>query len=210
MSVEDPRALLGLSPSAPGFLALLSQLSELSSTDVPTPEIKAYSNALYMNYFALGLSFMFISKGGTKRITADDVNGDSLILDSIDLYNVLKSVRTPAVSESASASRVYSCYPAPSLNFTLSRPKGDAHAEEISFGLAPASTGKDIVGRLGEPDRKGGGAGPSSGSIGIWCEWSQDGILVEFGGEESRGPKAWEQGKDAKWKVLTLFRPKDA
>ena len=70
-----------------------------------------------------------------------------------------------------------------------------------------AATGKDFVKVLGEPDRKGGGAGPSSGSIGIWCEWSKDGLMVEFGGDEARGPQAWERGKDEVWKVITLFPP---
>jgi len=29
--------------------------------------------------------------------------------------------------------------------------------------------------------------------------------MVEFGGDEARGPQAWERGKDAIWKVITLF-----
>ena len=69
------------------------------------------------------------------------------------------------------------------------------------------TSGKDFVQALGEPDRKGGGAGPSSGSIGIWCEWSKDGVMVEFGGDEAKGPQAWERGKDAAWKIITIFSP---
>jgi len=69
-------------------------------------------------------------------------------------------------------------------------------------------TGKDFVAALGEPDRKGGGSGPSSGSIGIWVEWTRDGLMVEFGGDDSRGPQAWERGKDALWRVISVFSPK--
>jgi len=29
--------------------------------------------------------------------------------------------------------------------------------------------------------------------------------MVEFGGDESRGPQAWEKGKDAVWKVISIF-----
>jgi len=68
--------------------------------------------------------------------------------------------------------------------------------------------GKEFIALLGEPNRKGGGAGPSSGSIGIWVEWTRDGLMVEFGGEESRGPQAWERGKDAPWKVISIFATK--
>ncbi|XP_006454648.1 hypothetical protein AGABI2DRAFT_189890 [Agaricus bisporus var. bisporus H97] len=71
----------------------------------------------------------------------------------------------------------------------------------------PETTGKEFVQALGEPDRKGGGTGPSSGSIDIWCEWTKDGIMVEFGGSQAKGPNVWETGKDAVWKVVTLFRP---
>ncbi|KAF8140388.1 hypothetical protein EV363DRAFT_1393296 [Boletus edulis] len=70
------------------------------------------------------------------------------------------------------------------------------------------TTGKEFVAWLGEPSRKGGGTGPSSGSIHIWCEWSQQGIMVEFGGNDARGPQAWERGGNAVWRVVTVFAPK--
>jgi len=81
----------------------------------------------------------------------------------------------------------------------------DSSTRPPNVEIKQQSTGKDFVRCLGEPDRKGGGAGPLSGSIGIWCEWSRDGVMVEFGGDEARGPQAWERGKDAVWKVITLF-----
>ena len=36
-----------------------------------------------------------------------------------------------------------------------------------------------------------------SGSIGIWCEWSKIGLIVELGGDDVRRPQTWEKGKDA-------------
>jgi len=48
------------------------------------------------------------------------------------------------------------------------------------------------------------------GSINIWCEWTKLGLMVEFGGEKVLGPNAWEEGKDAPWKVVTIFEPEVA
>jgi len=81
-----------------------------------------------------------------------------------------------------------------------------ANPQPVSVSLDAHTTGKDIVARLGEPDRKGGGSGPTAGSIGIWCEWSKLGAMVEFGGDEARGPQAWERGREAIWSSLTLFK----
>jgi len=77
--------------------------------------------------------------------------------------------------------------------------------EESLFQVHPSTTGKDFVAYFGEPTRKGGGGGPAGGSIGIWCEWTDAGIMVEFGGDEAGGLQAWEKGKDATWAVLTFF-----
>jgi len=74
-----------------------------------------------------------------------------------------------------------------------------------TMSITPETIGKAFVEALGEPARKGGGSGPSSGSIGIWCEWPKAGLMVEFGGNEARGPQAWERGKDAHWSVISIF-----
>ncbi|KAI5123554.1 hypothetical protein M0805_003373 [Coniferiporia weirii] len=213
-SISDPRSLFGLSPSSEALKGYLEQLTTLTtSKHVPTPEIKSYPDALYMNYYPLGLSLLFVARDGSKSITRDDALGEKLVLDSIDIYNVepvqpnAETPRSPAESSSVSAANAYSSHPVASLTLCLLPSKEEGKSRSTEVHISPSTTGKEIVGVLEEPDRKGGGAGPASGSIGIWCEWSRDGIMVEFGGIDARGPQAWERGKDAKWRVLTLFRP---
>jgi len=142
------------------------------------------------------------------------LKNEKLALDNIYLYNVPTNKQSDARSKGTSARAAelaFSTYPVSPLELritpqikdkdgkVLSRPpKVDVHAD---------TSGKDFVQTLGEPDRKGGGAGPSSGSIGIWCEWSKDGVMIEFGGDEAKGPQAWERGKDAIWKIITIFPP---
>jgi hypothetical protein len=76
--------------------------------------------------------------------------------------------------------------------------------EPKSVSVSAETIGKDFVAELGEPDRKGGGAGPYS--INIWCEWTKEGVMVEFG-DHARGPQAWDKGKDANWKVISFYPP---
>ncbi|OBZ78551.1 hypothetical protein A0H81_00976 [Grifola frondosa] len=142
-------------------------------------------------------------KTGMKR---EDLSDGDLVLDGIDIYNVPKSKSMP----SSKSKSIYSSYPISPIILTLapSPPDDNGKSRPTSFDVTPETTGKDFVQSMGEPERKGGGAGPSSGSIGIWCEWSKDGVMVEFGGDESRGPQAWERGKDAVWKIITVFPPK--
>ncbi|KAI0721222.1 hypothetical protein C8T65DRAFT_705270 [Cerioporus squamosus] len=182
-----------------------------TSYNATSPEVKSYSDAVYFNYYPLGLSLLFKPVDGYKPKTGlklEELQENKLVLDGIDIYNV------PKPKAGANASRAtkspYTTYPVSPITFSLvplpADKDGKTRAETIS--ITPETTGKDFVLAMGEPDRKGGGAGPSSGSIGIWCEWSKDGVMVEFGGEESRGPQAWERGKDAVWKVISVFPAK--
>lgn len=207
---NDPRTLLGLSPLSDRLVAYLRHLASLTPSGVtPAPEVKCYPDALYTNYHSLGLSLMFIAKDRSKPISKDDLHGDKLELDSIIIYATDANAKGRAHSAaSPGGTTSFATYPVSTLRLPLSKEGDKARPAELA--LSQSSTGKDFVGTLGEPDRKGGGAGPSSGSIGIWCEWPKDGIMVEFGGDEARGPQAWERGKDAKWKMLTLFRPKSS
>ena len=208
MASNNIRDLIGLHPHSVNLFTYIDKLSAVVSTpDATIPEVKAYPDAVYLNYFALGLSFLFTPLSGytpASGIKQTQLNYNKLVLDSINLYN------TPSHNTKQSSSRpsetafsTYPCLPfelaiTPNANsISLTRPS--------NVEIKQQSTGKDFVRCLGEPDRKGGGAGPLSGSIGIWCEWSRDGIMVEFGGDEARGPQAWERGKDAVWKVITLF-----
>lgn len=157
---------------------------------VGTPETKAYSDVVYFNYFGMGLSLVCSPSEGYQP-HAHNLDTDKLRLQSIDIYN----------NSTGSTGSGKSYQPCPLLPLHIATP-GDGVLE-----ITAATKGKEFVEVLGEPTRKGGGEGPSSGSIGIWCEWSKQGLMVEF---ESSGPQAWDKGKDIAWKVITLFSPNNA
>jgi hypothetical protein len=145
-------------------------------------------------------------------LTLTDLQNNNLSLDSIYLYNnPRKPGATPQRTSSRTPERAFSTYPnfplVLNIDPSLKDKDGKALSRPETLKVGADTSGKDFVQALGEPDRKGGGAGPSSGSIGIWCEWSRDGVMVEFGGDEAIGPQAWERGKDAIWKIITLFSP---
>ena len=202
---SDLRHLFGHPPNSE---ILTSYISSLAPHAPPQPEVKSYPHAVYFNYFSLGLSLLFKPVNGYKPrigLKRNELKDDSLDLDGIDIYNLIQSKPDAKTTEKKSP---YQSYPVETFSLPLvvipdkSRP--------ATMEITRNTTGKQFVETMGEPDRKGGGAGPSTGSIGIWCEWSKDGVMVEFGGEESKGPKAWETGKDALWKVLTIFPPSQA
>ncbi|KAI9060211.1 hypothetical protein FKP32DRAFT_1595613 [Trametes sanguinea] len=209
---SDLKQLLGQKPSSSALSQHIAALAEKTSKpDADKPEVKSYPDAVYFNYYPLGLSLLFKPVNGYKPKTGlrrDDLQDENLELDGIDIYN------SPPPKAGANASRAtkspYTTYPISPIVISLVPlpPDKDGKKRSESISITSETTGKDFVLHMGEPDRKGGGAGPSSGSIGIWCEWSKDGVMVEFGGEESRGPQAWERGKDAVWKVISIFPPK--
>jgi hypothetical protein len=151
--------------------------------DLPEPELKTYSDCVYLNYHTVGTSFLFTPNSG-YRPTAASMDGDKLQLKSIDIYN----------NQSEDSGKIHPFKAFPLLPLSISTSNGNV------LTIKDSTTGKQVIEVLGEPDRKGGGDGPSSGSIDIWCEWP--GFMVEFG---QRGPQAWERGKDASWKVITIF-----
>lgn len=217
-SVSSVRDILGSTPSGDVLKEYIVHLRTIAGTPPESviPEIKSYSDAVYFNYFSLGISLSFSPQAGYKPIKGlelRDLKCDALILDSIDLYNVPKISRPGApTTKSTPVDSPFSSFPLTSsplslyLNAAYTPEPSKPRPEKLD--VTADTTGKDFVACFGEPGRKGGGAGPSSGSIGIWCEWVADGVMVEFGGDESRGPQAWEKGKDAVWKVITIFPPK--
>ncbi|KAJ3805128.1 hypothetical protein EV368DRAFT_52728 [Lentinula lateritia] len=194
--------LLGRKPSSPPVVAYLNELSSaIKLSAAPTPEIKSYPDVIYYNFHTLGLSLLFKPIEGYKPKIGSlrsELTEDKMILESLDLYNILQIPMSDSKKKKESA---FSTYPASPVVLTIGEEDNSPH----SLQFTRESTGKDFVRIFGEPDRKGGGSGPSSGSIGIWCEWMKYGILVEFGGVEAIGPQAWERGKDAVWKVVTIF-----
>ncbi|KAJ3516456.1 hypothetical protein NLJ89_g1107 [Agrocybe chaxingu] len=211
-SDTDIHQLLGSNPLSPQLSQYITNLAAaVSLHQPPTPEVKSYPDAIYFNYFSIGLSLLYAPKGGykpTSRLKFDDIKHDKLSLDSIYVYNVPINQQTKGTSSRA-AELAFSTYPLLPLGLNITPESKDKEGKSISrpskLDVHAETSGKDFVLALGEPDRKGGGAGPSSGSIGIWCEWTKDGIMVEFGGDEAKGPQAWERGKDAIWKIITVF-----
>ncbi|KDQ16726.1 hypothetical protein BOTBODRAFT_97125, partial [Botryobasidium botryosum FD-172 SS1] len=217
------QSILSQNPSSPTIASFLSSLSPPEKLS-PSPEVKAYSDAVYFNYYALGLSLLFVPVGGYKPQTGtprESLQDQSLKLESIDVYNVLPSAADDTESTKSRkplSNSSYTAFSAFPISVSIPRANSSdsptaAAAATVSDGtprcdITPESTGKDFVGALGEPKRKGGGQGPAAGSIGIWCEWPNFGLMVEFGGNEARGPQAWERGKDALWTSLTIFQPK--
>ncbi|KAF8078763.1 hypothetical protein FPV67DRAFT_1466373 [Lyophyllum atratum] len=188
------RSLLGLHPSSEElFIYIASIADHIVTPNATNPEVKSYPDAVYMNYYALGLSLLFTPLPGYKPKTglaSSELNNDQLVLDSIDVYNIPKPASSDPRSKGTSsraAELAFSSFPVfPIILDVL----GEVKDKDDKV---------DFVQCLGEPDRKGGGAGPSSGSIGIWCEC--------LGATKQKGPQAWERGKDAAWKVMTLFSP---
>lgn len=216
---SSPSCLLGEHPSSQRLFDYITSISSLvSSPNAIVPEIKSYRDAVYFNYYVLGLSLLFSPQNGYKPVTGlnqEQLKDKDLVLDSIDIYNIPNPVSSLAEGAKLPRLAELAFLTHPVSPFTLSLPVLETlkDGETIvtrppSFDVLPSTSGKDFVATLGEPDRKGGGAGPSSGSIGIWCEWSKDGVMVEFGGDEAKGPQAWERGKDAVWRVITIFAPK--
>ena len=202
------RELLGLHPLSPELAQHLTRLS----TQTSTPQIKSYPDAVYFNYFTLGLSLLFSPENGykpTAGLKLHELDDDKLVLESIYIYNVPPKDASLPRTSSHTAETTYSTYPDLPVTLVITADVKDKDGKPIPrpprLDVLADTSGKDFVQALGEPDRKGGGAGPSSGSIGIWCEWSRDGIMVEFGGNEAKGPQAWERGKDAVWKIITIF-----
>jgi hypothetical protein len=204
--------LLGVSPTSSALSEFLKNLN--GGEMAAAPDVKSYSDAVYLNYYSLGLSLLFKPANGYKPRSDSkfaDLETDRLSLDSIDLYNIPKVKDTSKPSPARPSELAFAAYSHPftiNLASNIQDKDGKPIDRPPSITITEDTTGKDFVSVLGEPDRKGGGAGPSSGSIGIWCEWAADGLMIEFGGDESRGPQAWERGKDAFWRVVTVFVPK--
>ncbi|EIN14084.1 hypothetical protein PUNSTDRAFT_48931 [Punctularia strigosozonata HHB-11173 SS5] len=201
---ETLRSMLGRDPSTPELAAHIAALS-LDAPDSASPDVKVYSDAVYFNYHKLGISFVYKPISGYEPRTGssrDQLNEGKLLLDSIDLYNATELLAGKSKSTGVQAYATYRGLP---LTLSLFAKTTDGKERPTSLEVKSTTTGKDFVECLGEPDRKGGGTGPSTGSIDIWCEWSKDGLMVEFGGDKARGPQAWERGKEALWKVVSIF-----
>lgn len=153
----------------------------------------------------------------------------SLLADRFDLAFLTVEVVTPGKDASkASADElnlvaidVYSghddnrwtCF----TNLPLQVQATQSDGSSLTATITRDSTGKDLVSILGEPQRKGGGAGGRSGPA-AWMEWSfqiampssSQGrnvkLQIELAGASARGVDRWnpERAGACKWEVITI------
>ncbi|GAA5887833.1 hypothetical protein JCM16303_007352 [Sporobolomyces ruberrimus] len=195
----DLTPLIGLSPVAPELSSLLSPLvpsSSSTSPSLPPPTIASYPDIVYLSYHSLGLSLSFeptISsyKPRYKLSSLDQLEVEKLYCVGIDVYNHESSEEEDAKSTSSGY------LPFPRYPILLPPPSSSSSASRIP--LLPSTIGKSLVSTYGEPLRKGGG---DTKGMGIWTEWTKEGIMVEW---KSGGLGAWEKGGETKWRVLSLF-----
>lgn len=203
--------LIGLKPTA---RRLAHFLESLAPSALESPHIKSYPDAVYYNYYSLGLSLQFhpLPKSNYRPRTGltqeSELDTTRLSLAVIDVYNHESHGKEGDDSKKKTAtSSQYAAFPAypiiishppsPSSESSSSAPSPGA---DHRFAITPTTTGRQLVTSLGEPDRKGGGAG--GGSLGIWVEWTQLGLMVELA---SGGLEAWDKGAESVWRCCTIF-----
>ncbi|KEI39903.1 uncharacterized protein L969DRAFT_86499 [Mixia osmundae IAM 14324] len=148
-------------------------------------DIKVYRDGVYINHYALGFSLFFEPVKGYQlqtRMPSSDVDYAQLQLASLDIYNPSKDSKKVK----------FGTFTGLPLRVTA------------GIELASDTTGKQIVKALGEPDRKGGGAGPQGASMGVWIEYTSLGLMLEF---SSSGLGSWDTAATQAWSVATLFPP---
>ncbi|KAL8286406.1 hypothetical protein RQP46_004423 [Phenoliferia psychrophenolica] len=195
--------LLGLKPSSKRLDSALAKLTNVAA--LPEPEVKAFSDSVYFNLYPLGLSLVFHPRDGYKPksgATRAELQDDDLSLASVDIYNHEAALQAPTTKTQAAPRAPSTLKPTfsafPSYPIAIAHPASASSSDIETLLVDPDTKGKDFVLALGEPDRKGGG----EGSIGIWTEWTQLGVMVEFA---SGGLQAWDKGGGAVWKTLTIF-----
>ncbi|KZP01381.1 hypothetical protein CALVIDRAFT_543913 [Calocera viscosa TUFC12733] len=190
---------VGCTLSSTEYASYLSALSSHASrSSPPAPEIKPYPDAVYLNYQSFGISCLFTPLEGYAppkfAQSTSELDGTQLRLGSIDVYN-------PGEQKGKVKQPSYAAFSALPYTFT---PRSGSPPRP-PFQITQNTLGKEFVLALGEPGRKGGGGGPKAGNIGIWCEWSEEGVMVEFEAGEASVVQNWEKGGEKVWKVMTVF-----
>jgi hypothetical protein len=195
--------LFALSPASPEFTGFLGTLS--SSPKPPEPEVKAYSDVVYLNYYPFGLSVSLEPREGFKpgrdlswEQVRDEANKGRLEVTGVDVYNHTAVEKVDKAARPFKTSPTYS--PFPSFPLLVTHPS----KPDSSYALTPSTTGSELVSAFGEPTRKGGGA--SGTSLGVWTEWEGK-VMVEWA---SSGLGAWDKGGESRWRVLSLFKPAES
>ncbi|BGO98157.1 hypothetical protein NBRC10513v2_001319 [Rhodotorula toruloides] len=191
--------LFALSPASPDFTAFLGTLS--SSSRPPEPEVKAYPDIVYLNYYSLGLSISLEPREGFKPgrdLQWEQVYGEAgkgrLEVTCVDVYNHTAVEKSDKPARPSKTAPTYS--PFPSFPLLIPHPS----KSDSPFSLTPATTGSELVSAFGEPTRKGGGA--SGTSLGVWTEWEGK-VMLEWA---SSGLGAWEKGGESRWRSANSLR----
>ena len=215
MHLDNLYALLGNSPSASSIKTFLSELSGSSPT--PTPEVKAYPDVVYHNYYDLGISLCYVPTKGTK-IPVNAQPGD-LKLDTIDIYHNPASETAPIRPGRVPKPtfKTFSALPIefPHVPVASSSSTGESSTTEPATSqsnllLDGSSVGKDLVKALGEPSKKGGG----QFWLDVYLEWPALGVqidLKEQGKEITEEQKkkgmggVWDKAAEWGWSCLKVF-----
>jgi hypothetical protein len=88
----DVKTLFGLHPTSQNVEEYISSLSSLANTgNDDKAQIKAYPDAVFVNYYALGCSIEYRPTNGYKPSSniqsIADLQTNNLALDKIDIYN---------------------------------------------------------------------------------------------------------------------------
>lgn len=142
------------------------------------------------------LTLMLTDEATSSGTNASKCSPRDLRLAAIDIYSGLDD-------------RKWICFPALPLSI-------HATSSEAEITIKHNSRGKDLVNDLGEPQRKGGGAGDRSGPA-VWMEWnlqlkSASGLgrefkmQIELAGAAARGADRWnaERAGTCNWAVITI------
>ncbi|KAJ3736163.1 hypothetical protein DFJ43DRAFT_1036494 [Lentinula guzmanii] len=122
---------------------------------------------------------------------------DKLVLDSLDIYNIPASTSDSKGFQKKREETAFATYPMSPVILNLTHPEEEEGKNlPHSLQISKESTGKDFVQGLGNQIEK---VADQVHLVGP--------LESEFGGVEAIGPQAWERGKDAVWKVVTVFLP---
>ncbi|GAA5934403.1 hypothetical protein JCM3775_000349 [Rhodotorula graminis] len=112
-------------------------------------------------------------------------------------------VLLPASSSPSSSAAPPSTASSPPSTDDTASPAATAPTSHLPFPLQPSTTGAALLTHFGEPTRKGGGSSSTPG-VGIWTEWTPEGVMVEWA---SSGLGAWDKGGESTWRCLSVFEP---
>lgn len=231
MHLDDLHALLGHDPSSSPIRGFLTTLS--GSSSITTPEIRAYPDVIYHNYYDLGVSLCYVPSRG-KTIPTNPGPGE-LKLDTIDIYHVPASDRVSArpgripkptfgtfgglpiefpvvpLASGSSSSAAEPKAPSSTPNSASASTSASTTTQSETLSLSESTVGKDLVKTLGEPSKKGGG----QYGMDVYLEWASLGVQIDLkdrsGGEMTDEQKkkgmggVWDKAAGWGWGCLKVF-----